>query len=102
MDTAVLSTYPYSCRKLRRISDEPAVRLVVCSTRLSGNLTFEIILGTQSYTGSSIYDALHQIDHQICCLFADRLSLRIIEFTQKIAVPVLYPGHKQRCDIHAL
>ena len=102
MHLPVFSTHPDTCREGRSIPDEPAVRLVIGGSGLSGNLAFQAIFSAQPHPGSAVYHTLHQICHKICRVVTDGLPLRIGEFSEKIAVVVLYPRNKNRSYVDSL
>ena len=102
MHLTVLGTDPYTGCDGRSISDEPSVRLIVSSTCLTGNLAFETIFRTKAHTGTAVHHTLHEVGHQVGCVFAYGLTLGVIEFSEHVTHAVLDPCHEDRRYVYTM
>ena len=102
MHLSVLGAYPDAGSYRRSISDEPAVGIVICGSRLSGDFTLEPVPGPQPCSGTVVDYTFHKVDHQICGLLADCLLASVGELTEHIAHIVLNSRNELRRDINTL
>ena len=102
MNLTVLGSGPHSGDYGGGVADEPAVRVVVGGSGLARYLTHQVVAVTEPAGSSTLHYALHEVDHEIGRTLTYGLALPCGEFTDDIALTVLYPGDEHGGDVHSL
>ena len=102
MDIAIITTNPTSIDKIWSKTNKPRIAIIISGTRLTSQLSLQVIFETQTTCSTTINNVAEHIYHLMSTLFADNLVHTWLELSNHISFIILDSCNKHTSSTYTM